>query len=286
MAVTTYQTILVDMPREGILRVTLNRPDKRNALNNALRGELYAALEAGDRDPDIRVMVIRGAGPSFCAGYDLGADLGSGQPYYTAGGLGVWPRHVSEGCFRLWDLAKPVIAQVHGYCLAGGSELAASCDLVYVSDDAQIGYPAVRAISPPDNQFYPWVIGMRRALEMMLTGDSISGAQAVEFGFANRVFPLADLDDGVLAMAERVAKIPSDLQQINKRAVHRQMEIMGIRAGIRAGTELQVLATMTESTQAHLADLQKGVSAALTKRDGKFGDYRTSTPPSPDKGER
>lgn len=271
-----YENILVDHPAGNIARITMNRPAKRNALNNALRSEILAALEASDRDDNIRVTILRGAGPAFCAGYDLGADLAAGQPYYTAGGYGIWPRHVTEGAFRIWDLAKPVIAQVHGYCLAGGSELAAACDLVYVAEDAQIGYPAVRAISPPDNQFYPWVIGMRRAMEMMLTGDSITGAQAVAYGFANNVFPREGLDESVLAMAERVAKIPPDIQQINKRAVHRQMEIMGMRAGIRAGTELQVLATLTESTRAHLEDLQKGVSGALTKRDEKFGDYRTA----------
>src|SRR3546814_7109866 len=90
----------------------------------------------------------------------------------------------------MWDLAKPLIAQVHGYCLAGGSELASACDLVYVADDAEIGYPPIRLMSPPDNQVFPWLMGMRRAAEMMLTGDSISGKQAAEFGFANRSFPI------------------------------------------------------------------------------------------------
>src|SRR3546814_12861430 len=98
----------------------------------------------------------------------------------------------------MWDLAKPLIAQVHGYCLAGGSELASACDLVYVADDAEIGYPPIRLMSPPDNQVFPWLMGMRRAAEMMLTGDSISGKQAAEFGFANRSFPIAKLEAAVL----------------------------------------------------------------------------------------
>jgi enoyl-CoA hydratase len=85
--------------------------------------------------------------------YDLGMNNTKGQPYYTAGGIGSWPRHVVEGSFRIWDIAKPVIAQVHGYCLAGASELATACDLVYVAEDAHIGYPPVRLISPPDMQF-------------------------------------------------------------------------------------------------------------------------------------
>ena len=269
-----YQKIVVDEPLPGVCRITLNRPDKRNPLSNELRGELFAALELVDADEHFRVSIIRGAGSCFSAGYDLQSDVSQDQPFYTAGGLGNWPRHVVEGFFRIWDLAKPVIAQVHGYCLAGGTELATACDLVYVADDAMIGYPVVRAISPPDNQFYPWIVGLRRAMEMMLTGDHMSGSEAVECGFANRAFPASELDSQVLQMAERVARVPSDLQQINKRAVHRQMDAMGVRAGIRAGTEMQQLAMYTQSTQAHLADMRQGLTQALSKRDAEFGDYR------------
>jgi enoyl-CoA hydratase len=275
-----YQYIALDEPLERVRRITLNRPEKRNALSNALRAELFAALEAADRDEAVSVVILRGAGPCFSAGYDLASDTRQGQPYYTAPGLGGWPRHVVEGCFRIWDLAKPVIAQVHGHCLAGGSELAAACDLVYVADDAMIGYPAVRSISPPDNQFYPWLVGMRQAMELMLTGDTMTGAQAAASGFANRSFPREALEAGVLEMAARVAKIPSDLQQINKRAVHRQMEAMGMRAGIRSGTEMQALAMSTETTKAWIAQLQsKGLNAALTNRDSTFGDGRTAAAP-------
>ena len=121
------------------------------------------------------VTIIRGAGPSFSAGYDLGGgNEGHEMPYYTPGGEGAWPRHVTEGWMSIWDLAKPVIAQVHGYCLAGASELATGCDLVYMAEDAQMGYPAVR-FGVPDMHFHPWFLGMRKAMEMMLTGDSISG---------------------------------------------------------------------------------------------------------------
>ena len=269
-----YSKIIVDQPSEFVKRITLNRPDKRNPLSNELRAELFHALETGDQDPDVRVMIIRGAGSCFSAGYDLQSNVAVDQPFYTAGGLGNWPRHVVEGFFKIWDLAKPVIAQVHGYCLAGGTELATACDLVYVADDAKIGYPVVRSISPPDNQFYPWIVGLRRAMEMMLTGDHMSGAEAVECGFANRAFSEAELEENVLAIASRVAMTPSDLQQINKRAVHRQMDAMGIRAGIRAGTEMQQLATYTATTQAHLAEIRQGLTQALSKRDEAFGDYR------------
>jgi enoyl-CoA hydratase len=172
-------------------------------------------------------------------------------------------------------LAKPVIAQVHGWCLAGGSELATACDLVYVAEDAQIGYPPVRMMSPPDNQFHPWLCGLRPAMEMMLTGDAIDGIEAVRVGFANRAFPAADLEAGVLAMAERVAKIPTDVQQMNKRSVHRAMEIMGLRAAIRAGAEIQALALTTASSRETFAAIRQNLTKGLSARDEAFGDYRT-----------
>jgi enoyl-CoA hydratase len=270
-----YQHIIVDEPRAGVSRITLNRPDSRNALNNILRGEIYATLEANDNNPDVKVTILRGAGKAFCAGYDLKGNNSKDQPFHTSGGDGNWARHVVDGFFRVWDLAKPVIAQVHGYCLAGGTELATSCDLVYVAEDAQIGYPVVRSMSPPDNQFFPHLMGLRPAMEMMLTGDAITGIDAVNYGFANKAFPLDNLEDEVLKIAERVAKVPTDIQQMNKRAVHRQMELVGVRAAIRSGTEIQALAFHTESTRGHFKELAAGLTDALSKRDGDFGDYRT-----------
>jgi len=269
--------LLIDDPAPHVRRLTLNRPAKRNALSNALRGEIFAALEAGDADPNVRVMILRGAGTCFSSGYDL-SSLGA-LPFHTAGGQGQWARHVVEGCFRIWDLAKPVIAQVHGWCLAGGSELAVACDLVYVAHDAQIGYPAVRTMSPPDNQYHAWLMGMRPAMEMMLTGDAMSGDEAVRLGFANRAFNPEALEAEVLAMAERVAKVDPELAQLNKRLVHRQMEAMGMRAGLRAGTDLHALGWHTPASRDYMAKLREGVRAALDTRDGAFGDYRTGDKP-------
>jgi len=273
---TDIPLILLDTPRPAIRRITLNRPDKRNALSNDMRSALFEALEATDRDPDLRVTILRGAGPCFSAGYDLSREgARQPQPFHTAAGAGQWARHVVEGCFRIWDMAKPVIAQVHGWCLAGGSELATACDLVYVAEDAQIGYPPVRMMSPPDNQFHAWLCGLRPAMEMMLTGDAISGVEAVQMGFANRAFPADNLDNEVLAIAERIAKIPTDVQQMNKRSVHRAMEIMGLRAAIRAGTEIQALALTTESSRETFAKFHESVTKGLDARDSTFGDYRT-----------
>jgi enoyl-CoA hydratase len=274
----TFTHIVVDTPLPKVCRLTLNRPEKRNALNNRLRAELFEALRAADADPGVSLSIVRGAGPCFSAGYDLAADNSVGQPYQTAGGAGQWSRHVVEGWFAIWDLAKPVVAQVHGYCLAGGSELATACDVVFVAEDAQIGYPPVRLMSPPDMQYHPWLVGMRRAMELMLTGDAMSGREAADWGFATRAFPAAELERRTLEWAERAAKIPPELQQINKRTVHRAMEIMGIRAAIRAGTELQALAFTTEPSRAYLQQFRRdggSVRDQLDRRDAAFGDYRT-----------
>ncbi len=269
--------LLIDNPAPGIRRLTMNRAEKRNALNNPLRAAILEALIEADRDPEVKVSILRGAGPSFSAGYDLSANNAVDQPYYTAAGAGQWARHVVEGWMKIWDLGKPVIAQVHGHCLAGGSELATCCDLVYVAEDANIGYPAVRLMSPPDNQFHPWLMGMRSAMEMMLTGDGISGTEAAQKGFANRAFPAETLEEEVLEIAARVALIPSELNQINKRSVHRAMEAMGLRAAIRAGTELQALAFTTKASLDYRANFKRdgtSVRETLSLRDKAFGDYR------------
>ena len=269
--------LLIDNPLPGVRRLTMNRPEKRNSLIHPLRGAILEALQEADTDPNVKVSIIRGAGPSFSSGYDLsGANAGHDMPFFTAGGEGQWPRHVTEGWMSIWDLAKPVIAQVHGYCLAGGSELATCCDLVYIAEDAQMGYPATR-FGVPDMHFHTWFLGMRRAMEMMMTGDSISGSDAVAEGWANRAFSADKLEEEVLAIAERITKTPSDLTQLNKRVVHRQMEIMGLRTGIRAGTELCALGIHTDSMKAFLGNIKdKGLTEALTERDEEYGDYRTN----------
>jgi enoyl-CoA hydratase len=266
--------LLIDEPAPKIRRLTLNRPEKRNALNDALRGALFEALRDGDRDRTVSVMVIRGAGPCFSAGYDLGGpNHDVERPIAKADGW--WSRHVVNNWFEMWDMATPIIAQVHGYCLAGGTELATACDLVYVAEDAAIGYPPVRLMSPPDMQWQTWLMGLRRGMEALLTGDSMSGVEAVESGFANRAYPADELDAAVLERAERVAKIPPELLALNKRAAHRAMEAMGIRTGIRATAEIQALGFHQPSSKEYLESFAtRGVTGALSDRDRQFGDYR------------
>ena len=268
--------VLIDEPAPHVRRITMNRPEKRNALNHALRGGILNALREADADPEVRVMIVRGAGKCFSAGYDLGGgNAGQDYPFFTAGGDGQWPRHVTEGWMSIWDLSKVVIAQVHSYCLAGGSELATGCDLVYVADDAQMGYPAVR-FGVPDMHFHSWLVGMRAAMELMVTGDSVSGVEAARLGWANRSFPADELEAAVLEVAGRVAKLPPDIVQLNKRTVHRSMELKGFRTAIRQGTELCALGTHQKSFHEFMKQMASGgLTQTLQERDEPFGDYRT-----------
>lgn len=266
---TPFETILVDHPAPLVCRITLNRAEKRNAINTRMRSELLRALEANDLDDDVRVTVIRGSGDCFSAGYDLGGGLMEDLPFHSAPGDGAWTRQASDTWFRFWDLAKPVIAQVHGYAIAGATELAQACDLVYVAEDARIGYPIVRVASPPDWQYHMPLLGVRRALEIMLTGEDLTGTEAAAIGWANKAFPAATLEADVLDVAERVATVASDLAQINKRMVYRQAEVIGVRAAIRAGAEFQALAGHQASVETFKADplaTMKRLNAADAER--------------------
>ncbi|MGI9623252.1 MAG: enoyl-CoA hydratase-related protein [Acidimicrobiales bacterium] len=274
MTEETPPAVLIDEPLDKVRRFTLNRPDKRNALGDEIRGELFDGLRAGDRDRAVSVMVVRGSGPAFSAGYDL-ANPNRSVERSIAKVDGWWSRHVVNNWFEIWDMATPVIAQVHGWCLAGGTELANACDLIYVADDAKIGYPPVRLMSPPDMQWQTWMMGLRRGMEALLTGDHMTGAEAVAAGAANRSFAEKDLDAEVLAIAERIAKIPPDLLALNKRAAHRAMDAMGIRTGIRADADIQALGFHQESSKKYMAELgRRDLKESLSERDRAFGDYR------------
>ena len=252
----------VDAPAPRVRRLTLNRPERRNAISTPMRVELLDALRAHDADPDVGVTIVRGAGACFSSGYDLSGPLMEGSPFYSAPGDGQWARQANDTWFSVWDLAKPVIAQIHGYAIAGATELASACDLVYVAEDAAISYPVVRVASPPDWQYHTVLLGLRRAMELVLTGDPISGVEAAAIGFANRAFPADSLDAEVLTIASRIAAIPSDLTQINKRSVHRAFDVWGARAAIRAGTELQALAGHTKTAADFRANALEAVKRA------------------------
>jgi enoyl-CoA hydratase len=270
----SQEVLVADDPLPGVRRLTLNRPEKRNALSDELRLALFESLRAADASRDVAVIVIRGAGDCFSAGYDLENWVRPVERHASTVD-GWWPRHVVAGWFEMWDLATPIVAQVHGWCLAGGSELAAACDIVYIADDARVGYPPVRSMSTPDMVWQPWMLGMRRGMEALLTGDWISGTEAAELGFATRSFAADDLETAVLSIAERVSKIPGDILALNKRACHRSMEAAGIRTGMRACADLNALGFHQRSSKDFMKSMKSnGVRQSLSERDRTFSDYR------------
>jgi|TARA_Y100000310_G_scaffold338771_1_gene429390 enoyl-CoA hydratase len=218
-----------------VATITLNRPEKMNAMSHQLRAELFHALKHSERRPDINVIVIKGAGRCFSAGYDLGGmgadepDLGS-QFVDTCGNTH-WARYVVQQWFQLWDLSKLVIAQIHGYCLAGASELASMCDLLVTTPDCQIGYPPMRSMGV-DMLWFPWLLPMRKATEMAVTGDNITGEEAYRLGMANYCVPGEDIDEFTEVFAERIALMSWQMSTQYKRAIKKAYEIQGIKTAL------------------------------------------------------
>lgn len=230
--------VVIDNPAEGVRRLTLNRPEKRNAMNNQLRSELLEGLRAADEDDSVRVSIVRGAGKCFSSGYDLGSDLGSDQPYWTSNVGMKWARHVTAGWMSVWDLYKPVIAQVHGYAMAGGLELVGACDLAYGSEDARFSHPVTR-FALPDFDWFPTHLSPRVAMELQVAGREFVGTDAAVAGIINQAFPSEELEEKVLEIATRMAGNSSAALAVNKRAVHTAIEARGGRSVIRTLGDLQ-----------------------------------------------
>jgi len=266
----TYQTIVYERVEERIARITLNRPEKLNAMSPALLGEFDEALAEFERDSDASILVIRGAGRSFCAGYDLTAGAEGGRYTITEDRWAM--RRLVERWQRLWNLPKPTIAQVHGHCLAGATELAGHCDLVFAAEDAQFGHPAGRTLGViPTLSMWPYLIGMRRTKEFLFTGDSMTAKQALEYGLINRVYLRDRLEEEVLAYARRVAKVPIDMLTLHKAATNRFFEVMGIYAAEQSAAEFDAIAHQTATAKEEFRKMrERGLKQALADRDGSF----------------
>jgi enoyl-CoA hydratase len=267
----TYETIIYEQPEEKIVRITLNRPEKLNAMSPKLLAELDGALTVFERDPDASVLILRGAGRAFSAGYDLTAGAESGERYTITEDR--WAmRKLVERWQRLWKLPKPTIAQVHGYCLAGATELAGHCDIVFAAEDAQFGHPAGRTLGViPTLSMWPYLIGMRRTKEFLVTGDSMTAAQALEYGLVNRVYPAQRLGEETLAYARRVAMVPVDMLTLHKAATNRFFELMGVYAAEQSASEFDAIAHQTATARAETRKMrERGLKHALEERDGSF----------------
>src|SRR5215469_134752 len=269
-----YQTIIYEKVEDKIFRITLNRPEKINALSPQLLAELDHATQEYDNDPEASVLIIRGAGRGFCAGYDLASDYGnagSGRRYTVSRDF-VDCLRVTQRWQRLWSLTKPTIAQVHGYCLAGGNELVGHCDIVFASDDATFGHPAGRQLGVlPTMALWPALMGPRKAKEYFFTGDSMTAQEALDWHLVNRVYPREKLEEETLAYARRVALVSAELLMLHKAAVNRYLDILGIRAAEQSSADIDVIAHQTETVRNWMkASREKGLKSALTERDRPF----------------
>ena len=281
-----YEAIIVEKER-GRARITLNRPEKLNALSRRLQGELATALRDADEDNRVHSIIIRGAGRSFCAGYDLtperqleGETVDERDRYaevYRAS------QAFDDDVFRMesaqrdrmaiFDMHKPVIAQIHGYCVAGGTDLALLCDLVVAAEDAHIGFPPVRAMGGPPAHMWTYLVGPQWAKYMLMTGEFVTGAEAERIGLVWKSVPLDDLEETVEELADRLAMVPTDLLSGNKRSVNLALEMMGARTMQRLAAEMDARMHVSPSMEEWRSrNREQGLKSALEWRDGRFAN--------------
>lgn len=278
---------------DRVASITLNRPEKRNALSITMLSDLRAALMECDDRQDVGVVVLQAAGDDFCSGYDLAstyaqrteearADAAASAPPPYRRGLGggidddTWRIERYQELLRtLFTIHKPVIAKVHGRCLAGGMDMAMYCDLVVAADDARIGFPAARANGTPPNQMWMYHMGPQWTKRLLFTGDLLSGTDAARLGLVLDAVPRAQLDAEVAELARRIALVDADLLSAHKRIVNLGMELAGAGTMARLGAEMDARAHLSQGPRAqafHRDVAAQGLKQAVLKRDEGFGD--------------
>jgi enoyl-CoA hydratase/carnithine racemase len=265
----------------GVARIILNRPERLNAINTQLVADLRTAVAAANDDPSVRAMILSGAGRAFCAGYDL--DWGTKAEDASQRAMsGLWdPVRDYLGMSRnvrsymtLWESPKPVIAQVHGWCVGGGTDLALCSDLIFMAEDAQIGYPPARVWGEPTTMMWVYRLGLEHAKRLMLTGESLSGVEAARLGLASRAVPADALPAEAEAMARRLATIPLNQLVMSKLLVNQAYENMGLRTTQILGTVFDGIARHTpEGIAWRDLAIKEGFREAVRRRDAPFGDY-------------
>jgi enoyl-CoA hydratase/carnithine racemase len=267
-----YRTIRYE-DDERVALITLNRPERMNAMNREMCAEVMRAVRAADDDPEIRVVIITGAGDrAFSAGYDLGEledDLLT---------VAEWRRELARDLaytYTVWDCTKPVIAMIDGYCLAGALELVLMCDVRYCSDDSRFGVVETRFSSGVASLAMPWIVGAR-CREYIYTGDVFGAEEAFRMGLVNRVFPKADLRAECLKIAKRMSQVALAALQLHKRALNGTSEVMGFRAALQYGVEMAAVLNGTQTPEFKAFEeirSSKGVKAATEWRNQLFARY-------------
>lgn len=283
---TDFTSILYEVD-QGKARITLNRPEKLNALSLRLQSELNEALWEADNNTEVHCVILRGAGRAFSAGYDLtGADGNvpvsrvQSQDNKYRGGSSIdddaWQLERAQRYrMAIFDMHKPVICQIHGYCLAGGTDIALMCDMIIASDDVLIGFPPARDLGALPNNMWIYHVGPQWAKRLNLTGDMISGKEAQQIGLVMKAVPTEHLENEVEQLADRLTKIDPDLLSTNKRIINMAMELMGARTLQRMASENDVRGHNTRAAGGFRKSVQElGLREALRARDAKFGDGR------------
>ncbi len=284
---TDYDNILLDIDGP-VATITLNRPEKLNAMNPGLLDDLFEALRELRPGDAVRVIRLKAAGRAFCAGYDLtpergaltwkpnertgdkAAELGESRIALDREGL----KDTVERWLWMWGYRKPIIAQVHGYCLAGGGEMIGACDIVFAANDARFGHPAGRALGiPPTTCMWPFKVGMLKTKELLFTGDMIDGLEAEKIGMINHAVDPDQLDQTVLDFCKRVAQVPLDMLTVHKHTTNRWFELAGLRTAAYESGDFDAIAHEAPSI-AEWAGIAraKGLKHALAWRDEPFGD--------------
>ncbi len=282
-----YENVLVDIESNGVATITLNRPEKLNALSEGLRRDLEAALKELNPGDAVRVIRLKANGRAFCAGYDLTPGQRRRAADSAAAGTRAWELGESrialdrEGLREsvnrwlwMWSYRKPIVAQVQGYCLAGGGELVGACDIIIAADDARFGHPASRALGiPPTLGMWPAKVGMLKTKELLFTGDMIDGREAERIGMINRAVPADELDDHVAKFCARIAQLPLDALSVHKHVTNRWFELSGLRTAAAEGAEFDAIYHETASFRefGRIA-AEQGLKSALAWRDEPFGD--------------
>jgi len=282
-----FESILYQKEK-GRVRITLSRPQKLNAITLKMMVELNEALWEADNDRDVHCVIIKGAGRAFSSGYDLNGDdrdvpvsrIEDKDTNKYRGGRSVdddaWQLERAQRYrMAIFDMHKPSIAQVHGFCLAGGTDIALLCDMVIASDDALFGFPPARNLGALPNNMWLYHVGPQWAKRLTMTGDMISGKEAQQIGLVLKTVPTEHLEHEVEQLADRLALIDPDLLSANKRIINLALELQGARTLQRLAAENDVRGHYAAAAGDYMrAYNDRGLAAALKERDQKFGDGR------------